>query len=129
MSFEETKQKAKSFFKRLMWILLLALVVFSGVYYFYRTYTVSEGTRSGLLFKISKKGKIFKTYEGQLQLAGSAIMNKESTFEFSVENGEVYSQMQNFEGQNVRLHYKELVDAFPWQGDTDYMVYKVEEVK
>jgi uncharacterized membrane protein len=34
MSFEETKQKAKSFFKRLMWILLLALVVFSGVYFF-----------------------------------------------------------------------------------------------
>lgn len=129
MSFEETKQKAKSFFKRLLWILILAGILFSAVYYFYRTYTVSEGTRTGLLFKISKKGKVFKTYEGQLQLAGTAIMNKESTFEFSVENADVYNQIQNFEGRNVRLHYKELIDAFPWQGDTDYMVYKVEEVK
>ena len=81
------------------------------------------------LFKISKKGKLFKTFEGQLQLAGSAIMNKESSFEFSVENAEVYNTMQSLEGKNVRLHYKEMIDAFPWQGDTDYMVYRVEEVK
>jgi hypothetical protein len=123
------QQKAKSFFKRLFWILILAVVVFSGVYYFYRTYTVSEGTRTGILYKISKKGKLFKTYEGQLQLAGSAIMNKESTFEFSVTDGQVYSIIQGLEGKNIRLHYKELVDAFPWQGDTDYMVYKAEEIK
>lgn len=129
MSFETTKQKARSFFKRLLLVLILAGIVFSGVYYFYRTYTVSEGTRTGILFKISKKGKLFKTFEGQLQLAGSAIMNKESSFEFSVENAEVYNTMQSLEGKNVRLHYKEMIDAFPWQGDTDYMVYRVEEVK
>ncbi|MBK8515713.1 MAG: 6-phosphogluconate dehydrogenase [Saprospiraceae bacterium] len=109
--------------------MLLSFVVFSGVYYFYRTYTLSEGTRTGVLFKISKKGKIFKTYEGQLQLAGAAIMNKQSTFEFSVNNAEVYSTIQNMEGKNIRLHYKELVNAFPWQGDTDYMVYQAEEIK
>ncbi len=128
-SFEQTKLKAKSFFKRLFWVLLLSLICFSGAYYVYRTYTLSEGTRTGVLFKISKKGKIFKTYEGQLQLAGTAIMNKESTFEFSVANSEVYSSIQTLEGRNVRLHYKEMVDAFPWQGDTNYMVYKVEEIK
>ena len=55
MSFETTKQKARSFFKRLLLVLILAGIVFSGVYYFYRTYTVSEGTRTGILFKISKK--------------------------------------------------------------------------
>ncbi len=129
MSFAETKQKAASFLKRVIIVLILGSVVFSGVYYFYRTYTVSEGTRTGILYKISKKGKLFKTFEGQLQLAGSTIMNKESTFEFSVENAEVYSSMQSLEGKNVRLHYRELVDGFPWQGDTDYLVFKVEEVK
>ncbi|MBL0026043.1 MAG: 6-phosphogluconate dehydrogenase [Saprospiraceae bacterium] len=129
VSLDQTKSKAKSFFKKLLWILLLSFVVFSGVYYFYRTYTLSEGTRTGVLFKISKKGKIFKTYEGQLQLAGAAIMNKQSTFEFSVNNAEVYSTIQNMEGKNIRLHYKELVNAFPWQGDTDYMVYQAEEIK
>ena len=129
MSFEQTKQKARSFMKRLLWVILLASIVFCGVYYFYRTYTLSEGTRTGILFKISKKGKLFKTYEGQLQLAGTAIMNKESTFEFSVANGQVYSEIQAMEGKNVRLHFKEMVDAFPWQGDTDYMVYRVEQIQ
>jgi len=129
MSFETTKQKATTFLKKLLVVLFLSGIVFSGVYYFYRTYTLSEGTRTGILFKISKKGKLFKTFEGQLQLAGTAIMNKESSFEFSVENEDVYNTMQQLEGKNVRLHYKEMVDAFPWQGDTDYMVYRVEEVK
>jgi len=129
MSLESTKQKVSSFFKKLMIVLVLGLLVFGGVYYFYRTYTVSEGTRTGVLYKISKKGKVFKTFEGQLQLAGSAIMNQESTFEFSVANADVYGQIQNLEGKNVRVHYKELIDAFPWQGDTDYLVYQVEEIK
>jgi hypothetical protein len=126
---EVTKQKVGSFFKKLLWILVLSLVLFSVGYYFYRTYTISEGTRTGILYKISKKGKIFKTYEGLLQLAGVTIMNKESSFEFSVDGDDVYTAMQNLEGKNIRVHYRQLVDAFPWQGDTDYLVYKVEEVK
>ena len=129
MTLEETKIKAKSFFKKLSVVLFLALILFSAGYYFYRTYTLSEGTRTGILFKISKKGKVFKTYEGQLQLAGAAIMNKESTWEFSVANEDVYSLMQNLEGNNVRVHYNELVNAFPWQGDTDYIVTKVEKIE
>jgi len=129
VTLDQTKQKAKSFLKKILWILLIASFVLSIGYYFYRTYTISEGTRTGVLFKISKKGKFFKTYEGQLLLPGSAIINKASTFDFSVENGEVYSTMQNLEGKNVRIHYKELIDAFPWQGDTDYQIYKVEEIK
>ncbi|MBL0101095.1 MAG: hypothetical protein IPP49_14555 [Saprospiraceae bacterium] len=102
--------------KRLFWVLLIAFFAFSAAFYFYRTYTISEGTRTGILYKISKKGKLFKTYEGQLQLAGVTIMNKESSFEFSVENENIYSSMQNLEGKNVRLHYKQLINAFPWQG-------------
>lgn len=128
MSMDDVKVKAQSFAKKLAWMTILGLILFSTVYYFYRNYTVSEGTRTGLLFKISKKGKVFKTYEGQIQLAGATIMNKESTFEFSTEAG-VYQQLQNLEGKNVRLHYREKVDAFPWQGDTNYIVYQAEEVK
>ena len=128
MSMEDVKVKAQSFAKKLAWMTILGLILFSTVYYFYRDYTVSEGTRTGLLFKISKKGKVFKTYEGQIQLAGATIMNKESTFEFSTEES-VYQSLQMLEGINVRLHYREKVDAFPWQGDTNYIVYQAEEVK
>ncbi|MBK8625865.1 MAG: 6-phosphogluconate dehydrogenase [Saprospiraceae bacterium] len=129
MAFEETKVKAKSFAKKLGWMILIATILLSIGYYFYRTYTISEGTRAGILYKVSKKGKVFKTYEGQLQLAGAVLMNKESTFEFSAKDDQVYADLQKYEGKNVRLHYQEKVNAFPWQGDTDYLVFKVEEVK
>ncbi|MBK9151060.1 MAG: 6-phosphogluconate dehydrogenase [Saprospiraceae bacterium] len=125
---EGIKTKARSIFRKFMWILLTGAILFSAGYYFYRTYTLSEGTRSGVLFKISKKGKVFKTYEGQLMLAGSAILTKASTWDFSVKDAATYSQLQMLEGKHVRLYYKELVDAFPWQGDTDYLVYKAEEI-
>lgn len=129
MSLETAKTTAKSFFRKFLIIGFLALILFSTVYYFYRTYTISEGTRTGILYKISKKGAMFKTYEGELQLAGSAIVNKASSWSFSVKNQNVYSSVQNLEGKNVRLYYQEMVHSFPWQGETNYLVYKAEEVK
>lgn len=129
MNLDEAKTKTKNFFKKVLWLSLILLILFSVSWYFYRTYTLSEGTRSGMLFKISKKGKLFKTYEGQLHLGGSAIMNKESVWSFSAANGQVYADIQNLEGKNVRLAYREVVDAFPWQGETDYIVYSAEEIK
>lgn len=129
MSLETTKVKAKSIFRKTLWILFITFLLCGVTYYFYRTYTLSEGTRTGMLFKISRKGKIFKTYEGQIQLAGATMMSKQSIWEFSVTNPHTYNDLQNLEGKNVRLHYREVVDAFPWQGETNYLVYDVNEVK
>lgn len=129
MSLETTKTKAKSIFKKTLWILFITALLCGVTYYFYRTYTLSEGTRTGMLFKISRKGKIFKTYEGQIQLAGATMMSKQSIWEFSVTNPKTYNDLQNLEGKNVRLHYKEVVDAFPWQGETNYLVFDVNEVR
>lgn len=129
MKLEEAKTKTKNFFKKLLWLSLVVFLLFSATYYLYRTYTVSEGTRSGMLFKISKKGKLFKTFEGEIHLGGSAIMNKESIWKFSAANATVYGQLQQFEGKNVKVHYEEKVDAFPWQGETNYLVYSIEEIK
>ncbi|MEZ4949072.1 MAG: hypothetical protein R2784_06750 [Saprospiraceae bacterium] len=121
------KQKAGSMFKKVLWTLLILVLVAGTGYYFYRTYTKSEGTRTGTLFKVSKKGYVFKTYEGQLLLAGSALVTKNSTWDFSVDDAETYTELQALEGKTVKCYYKEKIDAFPWQGDTDYLVYKVEE--
>ena len=129
VQYDQVKQKAGRFARRTLWILLaVGLLTFIG-YFFYRTYTISEGTRTGMLFKISKKGVVFKTYEGQLHLGGSTILTTQSTWDFSVKDGAVYQQMQRFEGKNVKLHYMELVDAFPWQVDTAYIVYLVERLE
>lgn len=126
---DQVKQSAGKIARRTLWILLAALLLFSIGYYIYRTYTISEGTRTGMLFKISKKGVMFKTYEGQLHLGGSTILTQQSTWEFSVQNETVYQQAQQFDGRNVKVHYKELVNPFPWQGDTHYIVYKVEPIQ
>ncbi|TNE61659.1 MAG: 6-phosphogluconate dehydrogenase [Bacteroidetes bacterium] len=125
---EKAKQSARKWLRRTIWIAFAGLLVFGAGYYVYRTYTISEGSRTGTLFKISKKGVLFKTYEGQLHLAGSVMMSQQSTWDFSAKDGTVYEALQQFEGKNVKCYYRQKVDAFPWQGDTDYIVYKVERV-
>jgi hypothetical protein len=88
------KARAAKFMRRGMWVLLAALLVGGAGYYFWRTYTVSDGTRTGILFKISKKGYVFKTYEGQLHLGASELMTEQSVWDFSVKNAETYQKLQ-----------------------------------
>lgn len=129
VTLDQAKQSARKWLRRGLWLLLAGFLAFSAGYYFYRTYTISEGSRTGTLFKISKKGILFKTYEGQLHLAGSMMISQQSTWDFSARNSQIYDQLQQFEGKLVKCHYRQKVDAFPWQGDTDYIVYKVEKVE
>jgi hypothetical protein len=129
LQLDNAKTKAKSFFRKFLWLLLAVTLVGGTAYYFIRTYTVSDGNRAGLLFKISRKGIVFKTYEGQLHLGGSIQMSDQSVWNFSAKDAEVYQHLQQFEGKNVTLHYRELVNPFPWQGDTKYIVDDVKAVQ
>ena len=112
---DQVKQKAGRIARRTLWIVLAASLVTGIGYYFYRTYTISEGSRSGTLFKISKRGVVFKTYEGQLHLAGSQMITSQSTWDFSARDAKVYLELQKYEGKNVKCHYRQMVHAFPWQ--------------
>lgn len=126
MQFDQAKQTAKKVARRTLWLVLALSLVSAIAYYVYRTWETSDGTRVGTLYKISRKGIVFKTFEGQLHLAGSQMMTEQSTWNFSVKNAEVYQQIQQYEGKMVKCHYKELVNPFPWQGDTKYLVFRVE---
>lgn len=125
--FDKVKTTAGRWGRRLLWILFFVLVGVGIGYYIYRNYTISEGSRTGTLVKMSRKGVLFKTYEGQLHLAGSTIMNNQSSWEFSVSNTATYEALQKLEGNDVTVYYNEKVDAFPWQGDTDYLVFRAEK--
>ena len=125
---EQAKIKGKKLLRSFTWIFLAAFLVFSVGYYVYRTYTISEGTRTGTLFKISKRGIVFKTFEGQIHLGGSAVMTQQSVWDFSAKNAAVYDQLQQYERKQLKCHYRQLVNPFPWQGDTEYIVYAVELV-
>ena len=128
----EGLKKVGSWIKRFVLIVLLLAIAGGAGYVWVSGWTYSDGTRAGNLIKISKKGVMFKTYEGQLNLGGFQ-QNSEgisgNIWEFSVRDREVYGQLQSLQGKQVKLYYKERYKAMPWQGKTNYFVYRVERVE
>ena len=109
--------------------LLLLLCVGLVTYYFICGLTYSEGTRSGILTKVSKKGVLFKTYEGEMNVGGlnqgDGTIMPLAIFKFSVREKSVYDELEEAQGDKVVLHYREVIKSFFWQGEEDYFVYKV----
>lgn len=113
---------------------IVALVLFCLGYFAFANYTYSEGSRSGLLLKFSKKGYIFKTWEGELNLGGitqgqGTMLNNMWNFSVNNSEAETIDDLQKYEGKRIRLAYKEKMRHFPWQGETNYFVYKVEVIE
>ena len=98
--------------------------------------TYDEGVRAGTVLRISKKGMIFKTYEGQLNVQTFGALRGENpimeAFDFSVSGSDdaVIRDLQTvaLSGERVNLHYVSRYAAFPWRGDTKYFIVKVERV-
>ena len=105
----------------------IGIVVLFAVGYFAFLYnaTYSEGVRSGELIKFSRKGVLFKTYEGELSqgISGAQI------FKFSVMDSEnqVIADLKEREGNYVKLTYVERYKSFPWWGDTKYFITAVKK--
>ena len=99
--------------------LIVLFVLAAAVGSFFTFVPFSEGMRAGQVIKLSKKGVIFKTHEGELT---------PNVWAFSVQNKEVADQIlkASATGERLELYYKEKYFKFPWQGDTKYYVYRVE---
>jgi len=110
-------------------LLFIALVITAG--YFMAQYTYSNGDRVGHLLKITEKGLLFKTYEGELNTGVVQIGNQTATpspiWTFSVPHDmtAVFDSLNAFQGQEVKVHYRQRLYTFPWQGDSDYFVDQV----
>ena len=98
---------------------LITVGYFSFIYYV----PYSDGVRSGELIKISHKGFVVKTWEGELSqgISGAQI------FAFSIMDYEtaVIEQLKQNQGKKVTLEYEERYKTFFWWGDTRYFVTKV----
>ena len=98
---------------------LITVGYFSFIYYV----PYSDGVRSGELIKISHKGFVVKTWEGELSqgISGAQI------FAFSIMDNEtaVIEQLKQNQGKKVTLEYEERYKTFFWWGDTRYFVNKV----
>lgn len=128
-------QKVAKTTKKVFRILLItALVVGMVVFSFMYWGVYDEGVRAGTVLRISKKGMLFKTHEGQLNLQTFGALKGANpimeAFDFSVEGGEdeVLQQLEAvaLSGERVNLHYVKRYATFPWRGDTKYFIVKVE---
>jgi len=114
-------------------VVLVGILVLSFMYWG----VYDEGVRAGNVLRISKKGMIFKTYEGQLNLQTFGALKGTSpimeAFDFSVEadNDQVIKDLEAvaLSGERVNLHYVKRYATFPWRGDTKYFITQVERVK
>lgn len=124
-------RRARRFGRKVLIIFVLALIaVFLFVYYA----NYSDGVRAGVVIKVSERGTIFKTREGQLDLLsfGAVESNNQlsQTFNFSVDKGdeELYKQLEDvaLTGERVRLRYVEKYASLPWRGETKHFITGVE---
>ena len=92
-------------------------------YVYYVPY--SKGTRTGELIKVSNKGYLVKTWEGEISqgISGAQI------FKFSVLDNQqpVIDSLKNLQGKFVKVEYVERLRTFFWWGDTRYFITKVEK--
>jgi hypothetical protein len=105
-------------YKILIGIVLFCVIGFSGFYLFNEFWPYSEGTRTGKIIKFSRKGIIFKTWEGEIN-QGLGI----EKFAFSVKEDEIIKKIEANQGkENVYLKYEEKFVKFFWHGDTKYYI-------
>ena len=88
-------------------------------------FTYSAGERAGFLQKISKRGWVCKTWEGELQMIALPGSTPEK-FLFTVRSDSVAAVLNGLAGQRVTLNYKQHMGV-PGScfGDTEYFVVGV----
>lgn len=120
-----TSPALQKFFTRLSIVILSALL--AGALYIWAvlSWSYSEGERAGFLQKVSYKGWICKTWEGELSLVAIPGAAPEK-FLFTVRDETVAQQLNAVAGKRVTLKYEQH-RGLPTScfGDTDYFVVGV----
>ncbi|WP_053977435.1 hypothetical protein [Mangrovimonas xylaniphaga] len=112
--------------KKILTIFIISLVLLLAAYFAFVYYVpYSEGTRSGELIKVSNKGVVFKTWEGEISqgISGAEI------FKFSVldKDKDVIQKLNELQGNYVKVTYIERYTTLAFWGDTKYFVTAVDK--
>ena len=112
--------------KHLIAALLAAAALFAAWIWIALGWSYSTGERAGWVQKLSHKGWVCKTWEGELALVslpGSTV----EKFHFTVRDEAVAQQIMKAMGKRVSLHYEEKV-GLPTScfGETRHYVTKIE---
>jgi hypothetical protein len=129
------KHSTMGFFRKLFIGLLVIALIGVALTFLSTQMAYSEGDRAGVISKLSKKGYIFKTHEGELNVGAQGQVGNMSNnlWQFTIASGdekltkEIEEAMTT--GKRVKLHYEQRYMKFSWMGDTEYFVTKVEEAQ
>jgi hypothetical protein len=117
----------KRFFGIVIVLLVLGAALFAAYTAIALHWSYSKGERAGFLQKMSEKGWLCKTWEGELTMVSlpGAIPEK---FFFTVRDDEVAKRINQNMGKRVVLQYSQH-KGLPSScfGETDYFVEQVEE--
>ena len=100
--------KIAKILKYSLWLLLVPIALFALYTWAVLTWVYSNGERAGYVQKLSQKGFVCKTYEGELVLVSMPGTQAEKFF-FTVRDAAVAKRINETVGKRVRLIYEEHV--------------------
>ena len=122
-------RRRTSALKMIFWLLLVPIVVIAGYFAVVLNWNYSTGERAGWVQKLSRKGWLCKTWEGEMAMVSmpGAIPEK---FLFTVRDDVVAENINKVMGKRVTLHYEEKV-GLPTScfGETRHFVNGVLQVE
>ena len=124
-----TTLNASKVLKSLTILLVSVIALFSLYVYITLNWSYSSGERAGFLQKVSHKGWICKTWEGELSLVAMPGAAPEK-FLFTVRDEDVAQKVRDATGKRVTLNYEQH-KGLPSScfGDTEYFVVDVKAIE
>lgn len=121
-------RRRTSWLKMMFWLLIVPAALIAGYFAVVLHWTYSDGERAGWVQKLSRKGWLCKTWEGEMAMVSmpGAIPEK---FLFTVRDDAVAESINKVMGKRVTLHYEEKV-GLPTScfGETRHFVTRVVQV-
>ena len=119
----------KIFFRFILLPLLLVTLLAAGYVWAVMTWSYSSGERAGWVQKLSSKGWVCKTWEGELSMVAMPGAMPEK-FLFTVHDDAIADKINQAMGKRVSLTYEQHV-GIPGScfGDTQYFITAVKVVE
>ena len=122
------KKKGRWKITAVLFLVVLPLAAFALWVTIALNFSYASGERSGFVQKLSNKGWVCKTQEGELALANGPNVMPE-IFRFTVRDDKVAAQISDLAGRQVKLTYQQhkFVPTSCF-GETEYFVTAVESI-
>lgn len=118
----------KKFIFSLLGLLIVFTIGISGYTWLVLSWSYSVGERAGFIQKLSKKGFVCKTWEGEIALLTMPGTVAEK-FYFTVRSDEIAQKINDSIGQRIILEYEEHI-GIPTScfGETGYFITGIKEI-